>query len=157
MLAMPDSAPRTLLAFDFGLKQIGIAYGQTLTNSASGLTIIKAADGIPNWADIEGLLQEWKPDLVLVGLPLKMDDSESELSARSRKFARRLQGRFAIQVLMIDERLTSREAKSIIREQHEGAARSRKGKSHDLTKIDHIAASLILQGWFENPEIAQQP
>lgn len=154
---MPDTAPKTLLAFDFGLKQIGVAYGQTLTNSASGLTIIKASDGIPNWPDIEAVLQEWKPDLVLVGLPLNMDDSEGELSVRARKFARRLQGRFAVDVLMIDERLTSHEAKSMIREQQQSLARGRKAKSHDLTKIDHIAASLILQGWLESPELAQQP
>jgi putative Holliday junction resolvase len=154
MLAMPET--KTLLAFDFGLKQIGVAYGQTLTNSASGLTIIKASDGVPSWTEVETVLNEWKPDLVLVGLPLNMDDSESELSGRARKFGRRLQGRFAVDVMMIDERLTSREAKSMIREQQESSG-GRKGKSHDLTKIDHIAASLILQTWLENPELGQQP
>ena len=61
MLAMPEAGPKTLLAFDFGLKQIGVAYGQTLTNSASGLTIIKASDGVPNWIDVEVVLNEWKP------------------------------------------------------------------------------------------------
>ena len=86
-----------------------------------------------------------------------MDDSESELSTRARKFARRLQGRFAVEVTMVDERLTSREAKSIIREQQEGSSRGRKGRSHDLTKIDHIAASLILQSWLESPDSGQQP
>ena len=80
MLAMPET--KTLLAFDFGLKQIGVAYGQTLTNSASGLTIIKASDGVPRWTEVETVLNEWKPDLVLVGLPLNMDGSESELSGR---------------------------------------------------------------------------
>jgi putative Holliday junction resolvase len=153
MLAMPET--KTLLAFDFGLKQIGVAYGQTLTNSASGLTIIKASDGVPRWTEVETVLNEWKPDLVLVGLPLNMDDSESELSGRARKFGRRLQGRFAVDVMMIDERLSSREAKSMIREQQ--PSRGRKGKSHDLTKIDHIAASLILQTWLKNPELGQQP
>ncbi len=154
---MPDADPKTLLAFDFGLKQIGVAYGQTLTCSASGLTIIRASDGVPDWADIEAVLLEWKPDLVLVGLPLNMDGSESELSGRARKFARRLHGRFAVAIMMIDERLTSREAKSMMREQREWAPRGKKGKSHDLTKIDHIAASLILQSWLENPQLAQQP
>jgi putative Holliday junction resolvase len=153
MLAMPET--KTLLAFDFGLKQIGVAYGQTLTNSASGLTIIKASDGVPSWMEVESVLNEWKPDLVLVGLPLNMDGSESELSGRARKFGRRLQGRFAVDVMMIDERLSSREAKSMIREQQ--PSRGRKGKSHDLTKIDHIAASLILQTWLKNPELGQQP
>ena len=145
---MPDaSKPKSLLGFDYGLKQIGVANGQTLTCSASGLTILKALDGIPDWAEVEKLLNEWKPDLVVVGLPLNMDDSESELSTRARKFARRLQGRFAVEVEMVDERLTSREAKMLGREQG----------TQDLTKIDHIAASLILQSWLDSPEIGTLP
>ena len=145
---MPDaSKPKSLLGFDYGLKQIGLANGQTLTCSASGLTILKAVDGIPDWSQVEKLLNEWAPDLVVVGLPLNMDDSESELSSRARKFARRLQGRFAVEVEMVDERLTSREAKMLGREQG----------SYDLTNIDHIAASLILQSWLDCPEIGTAP
>lgn len=145
---MPDaSKPKSLLGFDYGLKQIGVANGQTLTCSANGLTILKAVDGIPDWAEVEKLLSEWKPDLVVVGLPLNMDDSESELSGRARKFARRLQGRFAVEVVMVDERLTSREAKMLGREQG----------TQDLTKIDHLAASLILQSWLDCPEIGTLP
>ena len=84
---------------------------------------------------------------MVVGLPLNMDDSESDLSNRARKFARRLQGRFAVEVEMVDERLTSREAKSIGRDQG----------TQDLTKIDHIAASLILQSWLDTPSIGCAP
>ena len=94
--------PQSLLGFDYGLKQIGVANGQTITSSAQGLTILSAVDGIPDWSAVEKLLKEWKPDLVVVGLPLNMDDSESELSARARKFARRLQGRFSVDVEMVD-------------------------------------------------------
>ena len=145
---MPDKKkPKSLLGFDYGLKQIGVANGQTLTCSATGLTILKAVDGIPDWVKVETLLSEWKPDLVVVGLPLNMDDSESELSTRARKFARRLQGRFAVEVEMVDERLTSREAKMLGREQG----------TQDLTKIDHIAASLILQSWLDCPDIGSAP
>jgi putative Holliday junction resolvase len=145
---MPDAGkPRNLLGFDYGLKQIGVASGQTLTSTASGLTILKAVDGIPDWIEVENLLDEWKPDLVVVGLPLNMDDSESVLSTRARKFARRLQGRFAVEVEMVDERLTSREAKMLGREQG----------TQDLTKIDHLAASLILQSWLDCPEIGTAP
>jgi len=139
--------PKRLLGFDYGLKQIGVASGQTLTSSATGLTILKAVDGIPNWSQVEKLLTEWDPDLVVVGLPLNMDDSESELSGRARKFARRLQGRFAVEVEMVDERLTSREAKSMGREQG----------NQDLTKIDHVAAALILQSWLDSPSIGIAP
>ena len=72
--------PISLMAFDFGLKQIGVAYGQTVTKQAKGLTIIKAQDGTPNWVTITGLINKWKPNILLVGLPLNMDSSESELS-----------------------------------------------------------------------------
>ncbi|MDB0047036.1 Holliday junction resolvase RuvX [Porticoccaceae bacterium] len=145
---MPEATQhKRLLGFDFGLKQIGVASGQTLTSSATGLTILKAVDGIPKWDQVEKLLKEWSPDLVVVGLPLNMDDSESDLSNRARKFARRLQGRFAVEVEMVDERLTSREAKSIGRDQG----------TQDLTKIDHIAASLILQSWLDAPSIGTAP
>jgi putative Holliday junction resolvase len=133
---------KTLLAFDYGTKNIGVATGQTITSSANSLTPLKAKDGIPDWAQIEKLIQEWKPDLVLVGLPLNMDDSESELSARARKFANRLHGRFGVKIEMIDERLTSFEAK--------GEVMSRGGsRDYKNNPVDSIAARLILESWFE--------
>ena len=144
---------QTILAFDYGLKQMGVASGQTLTGSARGLCILKAHDGIPNWDEVSKLLNEWTPDLVLVGLPLNMDASESELSRLARKFARRLQGRFNANVLMVDERLTSQDAKALIREENN---EGKKGRT-DLTKIDHLAAALILQSWLDQPDLGQQP
>ena len=138
--------PISVLSFDFGLKQIGIAYGQTLTKCAKGIVILKAKDGIPNWDAVGDLINEWKPNLLLVGLPLNMDSSESELSARARKFARRIEGRFSADVQMVDERLTSQEAKMLVREN------SNKDGSRlvDFTKVDHIAAALILQSWLDD-------
>jgi len=151
---MPDlNKPSSLLAFDFGLKQIGVAYGQTLTNSAKGIAIIKAVDGVPQWSEVGAVIELWKPNIALVGLPINMDGTESALSGRTRKFARRLHGRFNIEVQMVDERLTSREAKSFVREQ----SGRQQGRSHDLTKIDHIAAALILQSWLNDPTLGQQP
>jgi putative holliday junction resolvase len=133
---------KSLLAFDYGTKNIGIASGQTITRSANSLPALKAKDGIPDWDQVEKVLKEWQPDLVLVGLPLNMDDSESELSARARKFANRLHGRFGVKVEMIDERLTSFEAK--------GEVMSR-GSSRDYkhNPVDSIAARLILESWLE--------
>ena len=150
---MPDQpSHQTLLAFDFGLRQIGVACGQTLTSSAQGLCIIKASDGIPNWDDLRVLIDEWKPDRLLVGLPLNMDGSESDLSHLARKFARRLHGRFTLETLMVDERLSSHEIKTSIREQDfNTSART------DLSKIDHLAAALILQSWLNDPRLGQQP
>ena len=144
---------QTVLAFDYGLRQMGVAMGQTLTGSAQGLCILKAHDGIPNWDEVSKLLDEWAPDLILVGLPLNMDNSESELSRLARKFARRLQGRFNANVLMVDERLTSQDVKALIRDENN---KGTKGRT-DLTKIDHLAAALILQSWLDQPDLGQQP
>lgn len=133
---------KTLLAFDYGTKNIGVAVGQTITASARSLPPLKAKDGVPDWSQIEKLLAEWKPDLVLVGLPLNMDDSESELSARAKKFANRLNGRFGVKIEMVDERLTSFEAK--------GEVMSRGGsRDYKNNPVDSIAARLILESWLE--------
>ncbi|GAB3113010.1 Holliday junction resolvase RuvX [Aestuariicella hydrocarbonica] len=133
--------PQSLLAFDYGTQNIGVASGQSLTQSCSELPALKARDGIPNWDDVGKLLQEWQPDLVLVGLPLNMDDSESELSTRARKFGNRLHGRFGVQVQMVDERLSTFAAKE------EAAERGHKG-NYGQAPIDSIAARLILESWF---------
>lgn len=133
---------KTLLAFDYGTKNIGVASGQTITHSANSQTSLKAKDGIPDWTQIEKLLKEWQPDVVLVGLPLNMDGSESELSVRARKFANRLHGRFGIKVEMVDERLSSFEAKGEVME---------RGGSRDYKRnpVDSIAARVILESWMQ--------
>lgn len=131
---------KTLLAFDYGTQNIGVASGQTITRSANPQAPLKAKDGIPDWNQIEKLLKEWQPDLVLVGLPLNMDDTESELSARARKFANRLHGRFGVKVEMVDERLSSFEAKSEVMEC--GGSRNYK-----KNPVDSIAARVILESW----------
>ncbi|WP_241488341.1 Holliday junction resolvase RuvX, partial [Winslowiella iniecta] len=102
----------TMLSFDFGTKSIGVAVGQQLTGTARPLTAIKAQDGIPDWNLIERLLKEWQPDLVVVGLPLNMDGTEQPLTARARKFANRLHGRFGVPVELHDERLSTVEARA---------------------------------------------
>jgi putative Holliday junction resolvase len=135
-------AVKHLIAFDYGTKVIGVACGQTLTHTARALNPLKAQDGVPNWDQVEDLLQEWQPDLLVIGLPLNMDGSPSELSQRAEKFARRLHGRFGLATEMVDERLSSFEAKGRVIEQ----TGSRDFKQHD---VDSIAAELILQSWFE--------
>lgn len=131
---------KTLLAFDYGTKNIGVAVGQTLTLSARELAVLKARDGIPNWDEIAALLKEWQPNVVLVGLPLNMDATESELSTRARKFANRLHGRFGVAVELVDERLSSFEAKGeVIRD---GGSRHYK-----TSPVDSIAARIILESY----------
>ena len=132
----------TALAFDFGTKSIGCAVGQSITGTAQALPAFKAQDGIPNWEHIEKCLREWKPQVVVVGLPLNMDGSEQDLTLRAKKFAQRLHGRFGVNVVLQDERLTTTEARAEIF-QRGGFKALNKGK------IDGISACLILESWFE--------
>ncbi|WNN43642.1 MULTISPECIES: Holliday junction resolvase RuvX [Winslowiella] len=133
----------TLLSFDFGTKSIGVAVGQQLTGTARPLTAIKAQDGIPDWNLIERLLKEWQPDRLVVGLPLNMDGTEQPLTARARKFANRLHGRFGIQVELHDERLSTVEARADL---------FARGGFRALNKgsVDSLSAVIILESWFEN-------
>jgi putative Holliday junction resolvase len=133
----------TLLAFDFGTKSIGVAIGQQLTGTARPLAALKAQDGTPDWNKIEALLKEWEPDRVVVGLPLNMDGTEQPLTARARKFANRIHGRFGVQVDLHDERLSTVEARTELFE---------RGGFRALSKgsVDSLSAVIILESWFEN-------
>ena len=136
---------RSVLAFDFGLAQIGVAVGNTLLRSTQPLAILRAREGIPDWQALELLVRDWQPDLLRVGDPLNMDGSDSELCERARKFARRLPGRMGLPVTRVDERLTSFEAKQVSREQgHRGDYKRR--------PIDSQAAELVLQSWLNGLE-----
>lgn len=132
---------KTVLCFDYGTKNIGVAVGQTILFSASPLPNLKAKDGIPNWDKIKKIIAEWQPDLLLVGLPLNMDGSESPMTVRAKKFANRLHGRFGLVVEMADERLSSFAAKGEIIE----ATGSRDFKSQ---QVDSLSAKIILESWF---------
>ncbi|MEY4590142.1 MAG: putative Holliday junction resolvase [Pseudomonadota bacterium] len=130
----------SVMLFDYGLKNIGVAVGQHITQTASELPPLKARDGIPDWDAVGALFKEWQPKLLLVGLPLNMDGSESELSTRARKFANRLHGRFGLPVALADERLSTQEAKQ------EAWARGHQG-NYKQSPIDSIAARIILEAW----------
>ncbi len=136
----------TVLAFDFGLKQIGIAFGQTITNQSTGIKIIKAKNGIPNWDEIKIIVEEWNPKTLIVGLPVNMDNSESEMSSLARTFAKNLKDRIHNSVKLMDERLSSREAKNKVKEF---------SKNFNTTKADHIAAAFILQSYLNDPKLAE--
>lgn len=137
---MPEKS-RCVMAFDFGTRWIGVAVGQELIGSGRGVARLQVRDGIPDWSEVSALVEQWQPDLFLVGLPLDMDGSESELCQRARKFAKRLHGRYHRSARMVDERLTTRQAKE------EVLAR---GGSLDFSRhgVDHRAAELILETWF---------
>lgn len=133
---------RTILCFDYGTKSIGVAVGSELTGSATLLPALKARDGIPEWEQIERLIKDWQPQLLLVGLPLNMDGSEQDFTVRTRKFANRLHGRFGLPVTLHDERLSTADARS--RLFAEGGYRN---LSKD--KVDSLSAQIIFEGWYE--------
>lgn len=139
----PKFGQRTVMAFDFGTKSIGVAIGQELSYSTKSLAAIKARDGIPNWDIIEKELNNWKPDLLLIGLPLNMDGTEQEMTQRARKFANRLHGRFGYPIETWDERLTTADAKAYLFEV--GGYRNLQ-----KDKIDSKSAEIILMSWFES-------
>lgn len=131
---------RTLLGFDYGLKNIGIAVGQELTRTASPLAVIKARDGIPNWDEVAALLTEWQPELLIVGLPFNMDGTEQTMTTAARKFGNRLNGRFQIAVEWQDELLSTFEALKQL-----GIHNKLQSKNRD--DVDRVSAQLILQSW----------
>jgi putative pre-16S rRNA nuclease len=131
----------TVLCFDYGTKTIGVAVGQSITQTATPVIGLKAKDGIPDWNQIKKLIDEWQPNLLLVGLPVNMDGSESELSLRAKKFGNRLHGRFGLKVTMADERLSSFAAKGEIIDR----TGSRDFKNQN---VDALAAKIILESWF---------
>jgi len=121
------------MGFDFGMKKIGIAIGQSITGTANPLAIITAKDGQPDWVALEKIVKQWQPNKFIVGLPINMDGTASEMSSKAEKFARRLTGRYDIPHQTWDERLTSFVAKEF---------------ANPYELVDAIAAKLILESYF---------
>ena len=129
----------TLLGFDYGTAKIGVAVGQTLTGTATPLETLRAVRNKPDWQNIERLIETWQPEALVVGLPFQMDDKEAEIADRAKRFSRQLSGRFGLQVHLVDERLTSREACN------------QAGKHvKRIEQLDAIAATLILETWLSD-------
>jgi len=126
----------TLLGFDYGTAKIGIAVGQSITATATPLTTLRAIRQRPDWQRIAELIEVWQPTELVVGLPCDIDGSETDISGRAKRFARQLQGRFHLPVHMIDERLTSMEARQQLQR-----------RPKNIEELDAIAASLILETW----------
>ena len=125
----------TVIAFDFGLKRIGVAVGNTVLRQATPLAVIEAARNENKFAAITRLLDEWQPSTLVVGLPLHPDGAEHEMTVRCRRFANQLHGRYDIPAVLIDERYSS------------AVLPQRRGEH-----IDSEAAALILQQYFDQHE-----
>jgi putative Holliday junction resolvase len=132
--------PQTVIGFDFGMKRIGIAVGQTLTGTANPLMTISARDGIPDWQQIAELINTWRPQVLVVGIPLNMDGTIQPITYAAKRFAKRLQARYHLPVDEMDERLTTVTARNEVYEQ--GGYRALQKKP-----IDSVAAQIILVHW----------
>jgi putative Holliday junction resolvase len=134
-----------ILAFDFGLRRIGVAVGQFTTMTASGLEIVNHAKE-PDWAAIDRLVGEWKPTGLVVGLPLGPEGDETEMSRAARKFGTQLNKRFKLPVNYADERLSSRAAESQFAElRAQGSLRRKHSR-----KLDAMAAKIFLENWLQS-------
>lgn len=136
-----------VLAFDLGLKRTGVASGELSLGIAHPLTVIQADSTDARLAAIAALIDEWRPVLLVLGLPLHADGGEHEMTRVAKNFARKLESRFKLPVFLVDERHTSTAAESALRTQ---GVHGRRNK----TRVDAVAAQLILQGFFDDRLIA---
>jgi len=147
------TSPQIILAFDYGTRRIGVASGDTLTRTARPLQTFEHSGELP-WTQFDRVMREFRPSRIVVGLPHNMDGTPTALTETTRQFARDLQARYRIDTVMVDERLSSREAEGHLRE-----ARASGVKARRLTRgdIDMAAARILLERWFENPDAAHDP
>ena len=132
---------QTLLCFDLGQKRIGAAVGQTVTRTATPLETIAVRNNKPDWHRISQLIDEWHPDRLVVGYPLQMDDERQTMTNLAERFVRQLDGRYHLPVDVVDERLSSYEARQRIKSSY---------------NVDPVAAQAILETWFEENETSTE-
>ena len=131
-----------VLGFDFGLKQIGVAVGQAVTRTASPVGVVRADNGMPDWAALDTLIQTWKPNQIVVGLPLNMDGTMSDMAFRAQKFAKRLSDRYHLSTHCMDERLSTHEAIAWSKERYH--------KVPEKSIKDTLAAVVILESFLSS-------
>jgi putative Holliday junction resolvase len=140
-------APRagTILAFDFGTKRIGVAVGESAIGLAHPLTTIASEKSERRFAAIGALIEEWRPALLVVGLPLHADGTSHNLTASARRFAKQLEGRFGVPAEFVDERFTTHSATGALSDA------GVKARGHREVR-DQVAAQIILQSYFDQRE-----
>ena len=125
-----------IVAFDFGTKKIGVAVGQTATYTSSPLQVILNKDDKVNWNESRTLLNEWKPELIIIGKPLNMDGTDSEIMKQVERFYQKLKKIYDTNYEYIDERLTTFEARQIL-------------EDTNINNVDANAAKILIDNWFE--------
>ncbi len=144
---MPAPAARTILAFDYGLRRIGVAVGNTLTGTADALATIDASDGEPDWRALGRCIDEWRPAAIVVGVPYNGRGSNAGLTAAALRFADQLGGRYGIEVHRVDERLSSHAAEDELRDRRRSGLKTRRVRRGE---IDREAARLLLLQWLRS-------
>lgn len=130
-----------VLGFDFGMKFIGVATGQAITKTATPVTSLRAVDGIPDWEEVARLIEKWRPSALLVGSPLNMDGSNQLMTHCANKFANRLRQKYKLPVHLVDERLSTWQAKQ----------NSALGSSFsELVELNAAAAAIIVEQWLNS-------
>ncbi len=124
-----------IVAFDFGEKKIGVAVGQTSTYTSSPLQVIFNNHDKVNWNEISILLEEWKPELILIGKPLNMDGTDSEIMKKVDTFYKKMESLYDAKFEYVDERLTTFEARDILKE-------------NNVETVDANAAKILIDNWF---------
>ncbi len=141
-MTVAPRVPHILLGFDFGMKRIGVAIGQRVTQTARPLATLTAKKGVPHWEELNKLLKKWQPDAFVVGIPLNMDGTDQPISHQARLFSQQLQIRYQLPVYEMDERLTTKDAREQLFTQ--GGY-----KALQDGQVDRVAAQLILQNWLQ--------
>ncbi|HSE13711.1 MAG TPA: Holliday junction resolvase RuvX [Rudaea sp.] len=139
-------APTTVLGFDYGTRRIGIAVGNSISRSSRALEVLANAECGPDWSRLDALLREWRPDALLVGLPLTVNDAEQQASRAARSFAAEMEARYRLPVTLVDERHSSREAAQRFAERRAGGAARRK----HAAALDAEAAAIIVERWLDH-------
>jgi putative Holliday junction resolvase len=141
-----------VLAFDYGQRRIGVAVGQTLTNTATALEVLPSDNEQLLWSGLDRLIKEWQPSLFVLGKPTHADGSETPLAESIKRFGDQLQARYNLELQYIDERLSSHAAQALLDNELNSNAGTRHGKRTNKKSarqdIDHVAAKLILESWF---------
>ena len=143
---MPGT-PETIIAFDFGQRRIGVAVGQQVTSSASPLDVVTNGESGPDWQQIGDLIREWRPDRLIVGMPMHADGTASAVTDLVTDFVEQL-GRFELPIESVDERYTSVEAQALLKSQRAEGLRGRISKG----TIDSVAATVIAERWLKKDE-----
>jgi putative Holliday junction resolvase len=141
---MPAPATRTVLSFDYGLRRIGVAVGNTLTGTAEALATIDARDGEPDWHAIGRCVADWRPSAIVVGVPYNMAGPNAAMTTAALKFADELGEQYGIEVHRVDERLSSREAEDDLRERRRSGSKTKRVRRGD---VDREAARILLLQW----------